>query len=56
MDPNECFRVILDLLYDGRIEEARERITDLKEWMDKGGFEPNWGSVLRTFGDSTVSR
>jgi hypothetical protein len=40
MDPNAALRRFLDALAKGDRAEATEAITDLQEWIAKGGFLP----------------
>lgn len=43
MDPNFTLQMIDDYLrMDGDREGAREYAGYLKEWIDDGGFEPDW--------------
>lgn len=41
MDPNACLARIKQAVADGDEEEAIEARADLREWVAKGGFEPN---------------
>ena len=40
MDPNEALRRFLNALAKGDRTEAVEAITDLQQWIAKGGFLP----------------
>lgn len=43
MDPNATLQMIHEFLTDRKAgDEVDEWCYDLKEWLDKGGFEPNW--------------
>ena len=45
MDPNETLEIIegeIGLLLYSEREALREACYDLREWLDMGGFEPNW--------------
>jgi len=46
MDPNQTLKEILEDLSEGEIQSAREKMDYLKEWIGKGGFEPNWKHIL----------
>jgi hypothetical protein len=40
MDPAACFQRMYRAVCDNDFAEAREAATDLREWMDGGGFPP----------------
>ena len=40
MDPNACFRLILDALESHDQDEVREHADDLRNWLRRGGFMP----------------
>ena len=40
MDPNACLQLIEEALKDGK--NPYQNRVDLLEWLDKGGFEPDW--------------
>lgn len=40
MDPNTTLRDILSSLAEGDGTEAAERLRDLADWLDSGGFCP----------------
>ncbi len=42
MDPNACFRQFLQALDDNDLDLAIEYRVSLREWLDKGGFAPDW--------------
>ena len=45
MDPNAC---LLDWAYAVLAEdrmEANEHYSALRSWMERGGFEPDWGKA-----------
>ena len=47
MDPNALIKKVQflrdeDFLTWGSMEEIYELFEDLKDWLDKGGFEPTW--------------
>jgi hypothetical protein len=47
IDPNACWQRICDLLDTENQDsvdrqEIMELAGDLDEWLQKGGFEPNW--------------
>lgn len=41
MDPNATFELFLTALADDRIADAADHATDLRQWIEKGGFEPS---------------
>jgi len=52
MDPVACFNELHDLVVCGEFTEASERLLDLREWLERGGFIPEeithraWASLL----------
>ena len=40
MDPQECFFRMLRAWNRNDTDDAREAYSDLREWIDGGGFEP----------------
>lgn len=42
MDPNECYARFCAALHKGELSEANEAHADLTEWLDNGGFDPDW--------------
>ncbi len=42
MDPNATCRKIEDCVLCGNIYDACEACEDLRVWISKGGFSPNW--------------
>lgn len=42
MDPNQILRDIRDAIIDGDDEEANYLLNELNDWVNRGGFEPNW--------------
>ena len=45
MDPTACLRRIHDTMWDDSEEGIRERndaCADLRDWLDSGGFAPDW--------------
>lgn len=44
MDPKACLERVAAALRDGDKAEAREARADLKEWLRRGGFAPDWSS------------
>jgi hypothetical protein len=42
MDPNETLRLIAAALRDARHHSAREHRGNLKDWLRRGGFAPDW--------------
>lgn len=41
MDPNACWKEMIDAMNDGDKELAKEFAIDLRNWLHRGGFEPN---------------
>ena len=41
MDPNATYKMMVESLLDYDLPKASEYALILKEWIDKGGFEPN---------------
>lgn len=46
MDPNSCLRELSIALSESNWEVAFEHRDTLREWLDRGGFEPNWDVYL----------
>lgn len=49
MDPEACYRRVIELRDSGDEEGAREAYNDLREWVRKGGFPPKdtlWRYIL----------
>jgi hypothetical protein len=52
MDPNECLRLIQGyavarpnkMRWQGIDEAAAFLCVDLNDWLEKGGFEPDWNA------------
>lgn len=44
MDPNQTLSDIEDTLLDHEMEMAKLHAKDLMEWLDGGGFQPDWNS------------
>lgn len=42
MDPNTCLHRIHDALATGNRGDAAEAVEDLRGWLRRGGFEPDW--------------
>jgi hypothetical protein len=42
MDPDAALRRYWDAVDAGEIKEARNAKTDLMDWIERGGFEPDW--------------
>jgi hypothetical protein len=47
MDPNACLNAWYIAANKGDNETALDRWHDLKDWLDRGGFEPRWHAVER---------
>lgn len=62
MDPNACFRRLMDAMADNDREEYQAAFADLATWLEKGGFAPivsTLGTVQRNVGHGrteTVAR
>lgn len=41
MDPNTTVTRIVRALEAGEWEDAHESLTDLRDWLAQGGFQPN---------------
>lgn len=41
MDPNTCYREMIEASNEGNKGLALEYATDLKNWLERGGFEPD---------------
>lgn len=41
MDPNACLRLIAE---SPTLNEASEHIANLREWISRGGFRPDWSA------------
>ena len=42
MDPNATLQLIRDAFGGRRPNEGAQHAQDLVEWINKGGFEPQW--------------
>lgn len=42
MDPNVTLQWINDFLGNNDIESAENSVEDLADWIEKGGFLPDW--------------
>mgnify|MGYP006277797969 CR=1 FL=1 len=40
MDPNETYKLFCIALLNEDADEAREAYTNLRVWLERGGFEP----------------
>lgn len=50
MDPNACLREILEAVADGDREVA-EKLRDLADWIESGGFMPDCEAVAVSASD-----
>lgn len=50
MDPNALARQIEQALAAGAVFEAFSLMTDLAEWIGRGGFAPDWHEYPRAHG------
>lgn len=41
MDPNACYKRLVDALADGDVREASDAADDLYDWLRKDGFVPD---------------
>jgi hypothetical protein len=41
MDPNETYRLFVRALLEEDADAAREAYSNLRAWMERGGFEPD---------------
>lgn len=42
MDPNATLKALADAIQDDSLPDAFEAISALKDWLVKGGFDPDW--------------
>lgn len=42
MDPQACYERLLRAVAEGDADEAAEAHDDLRTWLLRGGFEPQW--------------
>ena len=49
MDPNETLRLFKHAILDCDHEATLRYYTDLCEWLNKGGFEPQWRGFKKLF-------
>lgn len=42
MDPNTTWEIYQYSVSEGDLDTAREVAIDLRDWIENGGFEPNW--------------
>ena len=47
MDPNATLEVFTKAVLEEDAEEAREAYENLRSWLERGGFEPAWGSGFK---------
>jgi hypothetical protein len=40
MDPDACFDDMITFVMNGEFAEAREKLRELEEWNQRGGFPP----------------
>ena len=40
MDPSACYQEMLEAAKSGDRDRAKERASDLRRWLDRGGFVP----------------
>ncbi len=49
MDPNACYKSMVDASNEGNRGLAKEFAIDLKNWLDRGGFEPtNYDNLIHS--------
>lgn len=48
MDPDAALRRYWSAVARGDSLEARDAKRDLKEWLSRGGFQPNWSASGHT--------
>lgn len=46
MDPTVTYLAMFEAMRDENFTEAREHALNLKEWLDKGGFYPQFYTEL----------
>jgi hypothetical protein len=47
MDPNEALHLLAIALLEENADEAREHYENLRAWLERGGFEPDWKHLSR---------
>jgi hypothetical protein len=47
MDPKETYRLFLKAVSEGRKQDATEAYENLRVWLERGGFEPDWSASQR---------
>lgn len=47
MDPNEALRLFAVALLEEDKDEACEHYENIRSWLERGGFEPDWKHVSR---------
>ena len=53
MDPNATLRRILEGIYDDDWDEACAASHDLHRWLSRGGFAPDWESLIHPPNEET---
>ncbi len=48
MDPDACLSNLLDAISENDSETAYDRATDLKQWLENGGFYPGSGNLRQS--------
>lgn len=51
MDPDRCLRDLLEARYVPPVHTSayNDHVRDLKGWLARGGFAPNWQAVVDQF-------
>lgn len=49
MDPNATLATLVAVLESGDYARANELRRDLAEWLDKGGFQPDWNKGFAAY-------
>jgi hypothetical protein len=49
MDPNACLQLVIDHIVDGDFEEAAHSLSDLNQWVSRGGFLPRFAGDKEPF-------
>lgn len=45
MNPNETLRLFWNAVLKGLRSVAREHYFNLRDWLERGGFEPDWEAI-----------
>jgi hypothetical protein len=54
MDPTECLYEFLCALHERDFATMEDRCADLIQWLEKGGFQPNYRQAFSRFLDNLL--